>query len=106
MVYFVGHVIKHKNNWIALSKIPVNIVNLNDDLSCRNLNPMSPSLHIIYQPSTNMIPLASSIIKTTYIKQFQKKVKIMIAIRREKMKFENIKKREIGLFFLNYHKNI
>ena len=97
MVYFVGHVIKHQNNWIALSNIPVNIVNLNEDLSCRNLNPMSPSIQMIYQPSTNIIPLANSIIKTTYIKQFQRRFKLLIAKRKGKMKFENIKKREIGL---------
>ncbi len=97
MVYFVGHVIKHKNNWIALSNIPVNIVNLDEDLSHRNLNPFSPSMQILYQPYSNMMPLATSIIKTTYVKQFQRKFKLLIAKRREKMKFENIKKREIGL---------
>ncbi len=97
MVYFVGHVIKHKNIWIPLTNIPVDVVDLSQDLSCRNLNPLSPSMQILYQPHNRMIPLTGTIVKTTYIKIFQRRFRSILSKRREKMKFKNLVKREIGL---------
>ena len=72
MVYFVGHVIRHRNTWIPLTNIPVHSINLGQDLSCRKLNPMSPSVQLLYQPRREMAPLVSTTVKTTYIKLFQK----------------------------------
>ena len=97
MVYFIGHVIKHQSNWIPLTNIPVDVINLGEDLSCRNLNPLSPSMQLLYQPYRNMVPLVGTVVKTTYIRHFQRHFRKLLSKRREKMKFENLKKREIGL---------
>lgn len=97
MVYFVGHVIRHRNTWIPLTDIPVHSINLGEDLSCRKLNPMSPSIQLLYQPRREMVPLVSTTVKTTYIKLFQRRFRNQLSKRKEKMKLRNIMKREIGL---------
>jgi hypothetical protein len=72
MVYFVGHCILLHDMWIPLTNIPVELVNLSEDQTSRKLDRRGLSMQLMWQNKRNMQPLYTTIIKTFYIKQFQR----------------------------------
>ena len=72
MVHFVSHVVLKHGNWLPLSSVPVSLVNLKEDGSPRKLSKHSHSIQLVWQPGRLVKPLCCSVIKTHYIREFQR----------------------------------
>ena len=97
MVYFIGHCVLINDIWAPLTNVPVDLVNLGDDSSSRILDMHSVSLQLLWQNKQIMRPLYSSVVKTTFIKNFQNMFRKRLKERRRKMLPKFILNREIGL---------
>lgn len=97
MVYFVGHCILLHEIWIPLTNIPVELVNLSQDSSNRRLDRTKISIQLLWQDKRNMQPLYNTIVKTTFIKQFQRAFREKQAEIRKKKLPRFIFNREIGI---------
>ena len=97
MVYFVGHCVLIEDIWAPLTNVPVDIVDLGSDDSCRSLDNHAISLQFLWQNTRIMRPLYSSVIKTSLIIKFQRAFRCKLKERRKKMLPRYIFNREIGL---------
>ena len=98
MVHFVSHVVLKHGNWIPLSSVPVSLVNLKEDGSPRNLSKYSHSIQLVWQPGRLVKPLCYSIIKTHYIRVFQRAFRRLIKERRAWRLPGVLSLRQIGIF--------
>lgn len=97
MVYFVSHVVLKHGAWLPLSAVPVLLVNLKDDSSPRSLSRFSHSVQLVFQPGRSIKPLSGSVVKTHFIKEFQRRYRSRVEARRRLGLPKNIMAREIGL---------
>lgn len=97
MVYFVSHVVLKHGAWLPLSAVPVSLVNLKDDSSPRSLSGFSHSVQLVFQPGRLIKPLSGSVVKTHFIKEFQRRYRARVEARRRLGLPKNIMAREIGL---------
>lgn len=97
MVYFVAHTVLKHGAWLPLSSVPVSAVDLKDDGSSRNLSTFSHSLQLVSQGGRLVKPLSGAVIKTTYIKVFQRRFRSYVAARRKWGLPGNLLLREIGI---------
>lgn len=97
MVLFIGHCILLNDIWIPLTNIPVDLVNLSLDQSSRILDTQHLSMQILWQYTYSMRPLQSSVIKTTFIKQFQRAVRLKLRMIKQKTLPKFLHLREIGV---------
>ena len=98
MVYFIGHCILLNDIWIPLTNVPVDLVDLGQDKSNRFLDRKELSLQFLWQNKRYMRPLYNTIVKTTFIKQFQRTFREKLNKRRAKTLPKFILGREIGLY--------
>jgi hypothetical protein len=97
MVLFIGHCILLNDLWITLTNIPVDLVDLSLDQSSRMLSTQHLSMQILWQDKYTMQPLYNTVVKTTFIKVFQRKFKSYLIKRKQKTLPRFIHLREIGL---------
>ena len=99
MVYFIGHTIynKRSGNWIALTNIPIDIIDLKDDISLRKVSLDNPSIHLLWQPSLNFMPLFPVIINTIFINNLKRYIKYYIKKKRKERNPIYFRNRECGL---------
>ena len=98
MVYFIGHCILLNDTWIPLTNIPVDLVDLGQDQSNRFLDRKELSLQLLWQNKRHMQPLYNTIVKTTFIKIFQRSFREKLDERRKKTLPKFILGREIGIY--------
>lgn len=97
MVYFIGHCILLHDIWIPLTNVPVEQVNLSEDHTSRKLDRRELSIQLMWQDKRNMQPLYNTIVKTFFIKQFQRAFRDKQAKIQKKKLPRFIFAREIGL---------
>ena len=97
MVYFVSHVFLKHGNWLPLSSVPVSLVNLKEDGSPRNLSRYAHSIQLVWQPGRLVKPLCCSIIKTHFIREFQRAFRKFITRQRAWKLPSMLSLREIGI---------
>ena len=98
MVYFIAHVVYNNGLWLPITSIPVDIVNMSQDMSSRTIHKVFHSIQLVYQPTNRIYPMLPVVIKTTFIKQIQTKFRRFLKMKKFISHPKQLFKREIGLF--------
>ena len=69
MVYFIAHVVYNNGVWLPITSIPIDVINMSEDMSSRTIHREFHSIQLVYQPTSCIYPMLPVVIKTTFIKR-------------------------------------